>query len=1372
MSNDTLVGTVNNDTLTGGFGNDTVYGGTGGDLIYGDFVTNPGSPTPDFSTTGGLNGLVAPAVPVTATSVNISATGASNLDGDTYGLRSDALDLIVRYTGTGLRSGTLNIQDLGNGSPDDDIVRIDLSTFKGSFDINIGGNNNLNDTLILMGVTDVQWTGENAKTITYLGSDGQSYTVVIDTGLINVQTYGAPQPLPTFNDQIYGGDGIDTVFGGYGSDQIYGDAGDDVLIGGVGSDTIYGGADNDVIHGDTTAALGSMRPDPFESYNDVIFGGTGADTVYGGFGDDLLRGDDGNDLIYGGIGSDTIEGGAGADILRSDDGTGTGAPPAAISMPGGRTGHTPPPPAAGYFTANINVTGNIAVDGDTFDPTRTQSIEVVVEYTGSAPRTGTLTIQDFGAGADSDTVRVDLSTFLGNFYVAVGGNVGANDKLMFVHVLQSDITAPNQQTIKYIGADGNTYTVVVDHGTMQIETYGLPTIEQTYGDVISGGADNDSIYGVWGNDVLSGDDGDDMVVGLAGADTIFGGVGADVVYGDVIAAPGTDTAYPNISYNDVISGGAGNDTLYGGLGNESIQGDADADLTYGGIGADTVFGGTGADVLYGDIGALQGTLPILPGPNGGLNGNTAPPPAASAFTAYVTTTGAVVVDGDTYGTRAELEEVIIQYSGTAPRTGILTIQDFGTGVADPDIVRVDLTTFNGNFAINVAGNMGSNDRLLIQGAGKVIQTEPNQQMITYFGADGNSYTAVVNYGSMQIETYGAPTPTTTYDDALYGGDDNDTIYGEWGSDQLHGDAGADKLVGGQGQDTLYGGGSDDVIYGDFDANLSGTSPLAPTVPGTNINDTIAGSTVVIDLEVVTGDVKTNPAYVTFVHEGPTPLTELQIAKIGNGLNDTDTIRFDLRDFDDNFLITVKPEGVDDILLFEGVTGVTVVSPTEQLITYIGSDGLSHTVTVQHGQMQVQTYYNFNPIDFSGGGGPADPTASHDVIYGGDGNDTIDGGFGNDTIYGGADNDVIRASAGNDTIVGGTGTDVYTALSTTTLATQAIKVAVNAAGDGTVQKIGDATTDTITSIEMFTANEQTGQIDEITITGAVKKSGIDDKIIGLNDSAVGTFAPFSGGAAIAFGGMGQPTISQLLSGTYNPGSGPIEPIGTFRIASGDESGQIGDIGFTNFEIINFDVVCFVRGTHITTAGGEIKVEDLCLGDMVLTKDHGYQPIRWIGLAKRPAYGRLAPIRIKAGALGNSRDLWVSPQHKMLITDAMAELLFEQNEVLVPANFLVNDDTIRVMEGGFVEYLHIMFDDHEIIFAEDAPSESFFLGAQGWKSLDDPAQAELLELFPELMDKDFSAHDQTARRSLRKFEADVLMAKRKKSGEIARVFDHWF
>jgi len=186
----------------------------------------------------------------------------------------------------------------------------------------------------------------------------------------------------------------------------------------------------------------------------------------------------------------------------------------------------------------------------------------------------------------------------------------------------------------------------------------------------------------------------------------------------------------------------------------------------------------------------------------------------------------------------------------------------------------------------------------------------------------------------------------------------------------------------------------------------------------------------------------------------------------------------------------------------------------------------------------------------------------------------------------------------------------------------------------------------------------------------------------------------------------------------------------------------------------EILCFAQGTWITTPSGQVPIEELAAGDMVVTMDHGPQPIRWIGSSKRPATGNLAPILIRKGALGNTRDLRVSPQHRMLLSGWHAEVLFGEREVLATAKSLVNDHSILREEGGEVEYFHMLFDTHEIVYAEGAPSESFHPGAEGWKALDAPTRNEILELFPQLANGNFDSYGPSARASLKHKEGSLL------------------
>lgn len=171
----------------------------------------------------------------------------------------------------------------------------------------------------------------------------------------------------------------------------------------------------------------------------------------------------------------------------------------------------------------------------------------------------------------------------------------------------------------------------------------------------------------------------------------------------------------------------------------------------------------------------------------------------------------------------------------------------------------------------------------------------------------------------------------------------------------------------------------------------------------------------------------------------------------------------------------------------------------------------------------------------------------------------------------------------------------------------------------------------------------------------------------------------------------------------------------------------------------NVVCFAKGTRILTSNGWKPIEDIAVGDEIVVRSGSTKPVRWIGtryadLAAFQQNPKLRPVRINAGALGKElpvRDLWVSRQHRMLVQSVIANRMFGQRNVLVPAIKLTSlpgiaiDDEVRE-----IEYLHLLFDQHEIIQAEGAPTESLFTGPEALKAMSADAREEILTIFPEL------------------------------------------
>ncbi len=138
------------------------------------------------------------------------------------------------------------------------------------------------------------------------------------------------------------------------------------------------------------------------------------------------------------------------------------------------------------------------------------------------------------------------------------------------------------------------------------------------------------------------------------------------------------------------------------------------------------------------------------------------------------------------------------------------------------------------------------------------------------------------------------------------------------------------------------------------------------------------------------------------------------------------------------------------------------------------------------------------------------------------------------------------------------------------------------------------------------------------------------------------------------------------------------------------------------------VAVTRGTLITMADGcQRAVERLAVGDRVLTRDHGPQPVRWIGKRTVRAVGAYAPVVIERGVLANESDLIVSQDQRIFVYQRGARRLTETAELLVRARDLVDGENVFLRRGGFVEYFHLIFAAHEIIYAECTPTESLLV-----------------------------------------------------------------
>jgi hypothetical protein len=271
----------------------------------------------------------------------------------------------------------------------------------------------------------------------------------------------------------------------------------------------------------------------------------------------------------------------------------------------------------------------------------------------------------------------------------------------------------------------------------------------------------------------------------------------------------------------------------------------------------------------------------------------------------------------------------------------------------------------------------------------------------------------------------------------------------------------------------------------------------------------------------------------------------------------------------------------------------------------------------------------------------------------------------------------------------------------------------------------------------------GGEDEDTILGA----GIDDTVFGGGNGEA------SDQDVLDLRNSGPRRIVDLVTDSDGNGfDGRIE----FLDAAGNVTGSAT---FTNIE----NIVCFTPGTMIATPRGEVAVENLRVGDKVITRDNGIQEIRWMGAKEMgwhdfAANPHLKPIMVKAGSLGNGlpeRDMMLSPNHRLLVANDRTALYFDEHEVLVAAKHLVGGAGVQQVDSVGTTYIHFMFDQHEVVLSNGAWTESFQPGDYTLKGLGNAQRTEIFELFPELKSDAGLADYQAARKTLKKHEARLLV-----------------
>lgn len=756
-----------------------------------------------------------------------------------------------------------------------------------------------------------------AGTDTLKGGDGND---VLDGGTGSNFLYG-----DAGNDIIYGGSSADTLSGGIGNDFVSGNDGNDKLYGDAGSDALYGGDGNDVLSDSsnitTYGALstehdelaGGEGNDTFyggydtmdgEGGNDVFYvnnqgtvnGGVGNDVAKvtntnvalsswldGGAGNDSLTGGSGNDILISGYGKDTLSGGLGNDtyVITFDDTydevTGLAGPGADTITDSGGTD-------TAYFIRDFAGDGRddeVGSDGKTLDPTlkagdfdvtlaanienailddqkfvtNPSSVTYTVAWlTGNSLANnikGSNLNDILDGAAGNDTISAGDGNdiiFVGNGSDVINGGAGLDivaSTVSFNLAATTSTAVENLDLLDYasaVSATGNSVANLL--------------LGNKYNNTLSGAEGNDTLDGWFysptyapvvdatkttGNDTLNGGTGNDLyridattdIVNEAsttgGIDTVeFKGAVATETY---VLRDGVEnlTMLGNLkngvgnNLNNRIIGDSGINILKGGYGDDYLDGSGGIDNFEGGYGDDTYAVDSIAEVIKEVAG--QG-LDWVQSATIGLDLNT-PSWGGSIENARLTGTSALNLTGSSANNRMLGNTAINVLEG---RGGIDTLE----GGLGNDIYYVDTTT---DALIEVSNESDASGQL------KAGFVDTIQSSVNF------SIASLVNFENISLAPGSSATTATgnANNNVIKGNDIANTLYGLDGLDTLDGGAGVDTLVGGKGDDTYRLSNDGDKITEELNAGtdtieISNTYSLSSTSNVENL--TLLGTTAI------------------------------------------------------------------------------------------------------------------------------------------------------------------------------------------------------------------------------------------------------------------------------------------------------------------------------------------------------------------------------------------------------------------------------------------------------------------------------------------------------------------------------------------------
>lgn len=1006
--NDILTGDGNANYIYGGDGNDTIEGGGGADELVGGL----GIDTVSYANS--VNGVFVDFLTFPQGTSKVTGekdtAGTGQSSGDAQGdllwgfeniTGSGGDDLLYGDTGKNIIKGGGGNDLLGgnggNGDTLDGGAGKDMARFE-----YLTGSQHLS---LALGALTVSTGAVATTTATVKGNDGK----IIETYTVsNVE-------------DIFGGDGNDTLTGNADANTIYGWNGDDILSGLGGADQLDGVVGNDTV----TYAASTAAVTIDLSLNDSDVSQSGKQKGGDAEGDQLARidnviGSAFSDFLAGTNANETFTGGAGADVFYGIGGNDT------VSYAGETTAVTV------NLMTHLGTGGNAA--GDYYN-----TIDNIIGSKGNDVLTGDSNDNGLIYGADGD----DIIEGRGGADNLVGGL--GKDTLSYANSAAGVIVDLNLQGATL--ANGEINKAIPNPN---FQSGGDAQGNQIWGfENLTGSSQGDFLYGDNGANVINGGAGDDAITGRGGNDSLDGGAGSDylnyntydntqhisltlgawdsktlnsaqttvtiknnsnvVTETDTIknfenaeGGQGNDTLTGNDAANtltgnfgnDTLSGGKGNDELYGGVGNDTLNGGDGDDTLYGGDGDDTFIGGAGADNIYGNSGS-----------DGGNAGDKVDYSASKAGISIQLHRLGFVVGGAGVGGDAEGD----QFDGINQIVGT-NFNDVLRGDYSLDTLAVVLSGGGGDDIIQAAKNSSGTNMLdggtngaagdtldysWVNSSDKLTITLSNTKdlFVDVTGTVPGSGTKIANFENV-IGGFG--------DDQITGNDAANVISGGDGNDTLDGGKGIDTVSFAQQQgavtfglgaivntttgettqteaqvgalksqiknfENIIGSGFDDKLDGNAGANVINGGAGKDTLKGMEGIDTLFGGA---------GD--------DFFEAGGVPGAG---ADTYDGGADVDTVSYNL----------------------ESLAGITVT---------LGKDGASATVSGGAGSNAANDKL-INIENVYGGGGKDKITGNNlaNQLLGGGDADTLDGGAGDDELQGGDGNDLLIGGAGADAMYG-------------------------------------------------------------------------------------------------------------------------------------------------------------------------------------------------------------------------------------------------------------------------------------------------------------------------------------------------------------------